>query len=169
MHELSLVSVRLVKEASLYSGEYLNSPERAVEFIIRELAQYDREVLCILNLAENKQPINMNIVSVGTVNSALVSPREIFKGSILSNASSIIAVHNHPGGSVMPSEADFNVTSRIGKSGELLGIPLLDHIIVGGGNGKWLSFREEDILWRKNEMTSKRHERFREKKKGWER
>ena len=116
-----------------------------VELMAKELSQYDREVFCILNVKNNGQIINMNLVSVGTINASLVIPREVFKSSILANASAIIGLHN-PSGNVKPSKEDMSVTRKLQKCGQLLGIELLDHIIVGGTNGKMFSFREEKML-----------------------
>lgn len=143
MNELNVVNIRLVKEPSLYSTKSLESPEAVMELMAEELASYDREVLCILNLKANGQVINMNVVSVGTINAALVNPREIFKSSILSNACSIIAIHNHPSGSINPSREDVNITKRLKMSGDILGIELLDHIIIGGTSGEMYSFKSE--------------------------
>ena len=85
-NKLNVVNIRLVKEPSLYSTKPLKSPEAVLELMAEEMSSYDREVLCILNLKANGQVINMNIASIGTINAALVCPREIFKSSILSNA-----------------------------------------------------------------------------------
>ena len=145
-HELQVVNIRLVREPGLYSEKCLTCPEDAVELMAGELAQYDREVFCILNLKTNGQVINMNIVSVGTLSSALVSPREVFKSSILSNAHNVIALHNHPSSRIDPSEEDLKITERLRACGELLDIPLLDHIIVGGQTGRRFSFKEEGLL-----------------------
>ena len=145
-NELEVVNIRLVKEPSLYSEQTLDNPQAVVELMAKELSQYDREVFCILNMKNNGQVINMNLVSVGTINASLVIPREVFKSSILTNASAIIGLHNHPSGNVKPSKEDMIVTRKLQKCGQLLGIELLDHIIVGGTNGKTLSFREEKML-----------------------
>jgi len=146
MHELEMVKLRLVKGTSLYSEQELNSPEAVMEMLAGEMAFYDREVLCVLNLKTDGTPINLNIVSVGTINQAMVIPRDVFKSSILSNADRIIAVHNHPSGKILPSESDFHITHRLRLGGELMGIPLADHIIIGGGSGQMFSFREHGIL-----------------------
>ena len=145
-NELEVVSVRLIKEYSLYSEKELTSPRAVAELMTSELAQYDREVLCILNMNTKNQVINMSIVSMGTLDASIVSPREVFKCSILSNAASIIALHNHPSGSVEPSTEDVKMTKKLVTCGELLDIPLLDHIIVGGMTGKTYSFRSENIM-----------------------
>ena len=116
-----------------------------------ELKLYDREVFAILNLKTNGQIINLNICSVnicsvGTLDSSLVSPREIFKSSILSNASAFIAIHNHPSGNLEPSEDDKKTTERLVSCGDLLGIKMLDYIIIGCENGQMLSMKSEGMM-----------------------
>ena len=145
-YELDVVKIRLVKEPSWYSEEPLNKSADVAKLMAKEFADYDREVFCILNLATDGKVINMNVVSVGTLNAALVSPREVFKSSILSNAAAIIAVHNHPSGNVLPSKMDKLITQRLREAGELLDIELLDHIIIGGNDGQFFSFQEENML-----------------------
>lgn len=145
-YELEVVNIRLVREPSWYSEVPLRKTKDAAELMAREFADYDREVFCILNLASDGKVINMNIVSMGTLNASLVSPREVFKSSILSNAASIIAVRNHPSGCVNPSKQDKLITQRLREAGGLMDIELLDHIIVGGKNRQYYSFREENIL-----------------------
>ena len=130
-NELEVVNIRLVKEPSLYSEQTLDSPQAVVELMAKELSQYDREVFCILNMKNNGQVINMNLVSVGTINASLVIPREVFKSSILANASAIIGLHNHPSGNVKPSKEDMIVTRKLQKCGQLLGIELLNATIGG--------------------------------------
>lgn len=80
----------------------------------------------------------------GTVNGSFVSPREIFLTAMSYHAVGILLVHNHPSGDPTPSQADLDVTQRIAEAGELLGIPLLDHIIIG--DCKYLSFRQQGIF-----------------------
>ena len=83
---------------------------------------------------------------MGSINASLVIPRAVFKSSILANASAIIGLHNHPSGNVKPSKEDMLVTRKLQQCGQLLGIELLDHIIVGGTNEKMFSFREKEML-----------------------
>ena len=78
-------------------------------------------------------------------------PREVFKSAILANASSIILLHNHPSGDCQPSEADIDVTKRLIGAGELLGIEVLDHIVIGEQK-EYFSFKENEMLFRKDEM-----------------
>lgn len=157
-NELQVVNVRLVKEPSLYSTEKIASPEDAIKVIAKDLATYDREVFAVLNLKTNGQPINMNICSMGTLDASIVSPREVFKSCILSNSSSFIALHNHPSGSITPSQEDKDVTKRLLSCSELLGVKMLDHIIIGGETGNIYSFRSEGLL----DQLAPRH-------KAWER
>lgn len=145
-HEICVVNVRLVKEPSLYSARKIQSPDDVIEVMAKELAQYDREVFCILNLKSDGSVINMNIASVGTLNASMVSPREVFKSSILSNAASIIAIHNHPSSNLNVSREDKEVTKRLQNCGALLDIKLLDHIIVAGETGRILSMKASGML-----------------------
>ena len=94
-NEIQVVNIRMVKEPSLYSTEKITSPEDVKKVIAKELATYDREVFAVLNLKTNGQPINLNICSVGTLDASVVSPREVFKSTILSNSAAFVAIHNH--------------------------------------------------------------------------
>ena len=145
-NELRVVNIRMVKEPSLYSEEKITCPEDAIRLVAKELAAYDREVFAVLNLKVNGQIINLNICSVGTLDTSIVSPREVFKSSILSNAASFICFHNHPSGSLVPSQEDMDVTRRLLECGDLLNIRMLDHIIVAGGSAAYYSFREKGDL-----------------------
>lgn len=144
--ELRVVNIRMVKEPSLYSTEKIKSPEDVMRIIAKELATYDREVFAVLNLKTNGQPINLNICSMGTLDTSVVSPREVFKSCILSNSAAFIAIHNHPSGNMSPSQEDRDVTKRLLSCSELLGVKMLDHIIIAGETGKMYSFKSEGEL-----------------------
>ena len=144
--KLNVVSIRLVKDAPIYSEYPIKTPWDAVDLIGSRLCEMDREVLCVINLKTDGTPINCHFVSVGTLNETIASPREMFKTSILSNAANIILLHCHPSGSLSPSKEDVKLTDRMIKLCALMGIPLLDHIIVGGRNGNYFSFKEKGIL-----------------------
>ena len=145
-NEIQVVNIRMVKEPSLYSTEKITSPEDVKKVIAKELATYDREVFAVLNLKTNGQPINLNICSVGTLDASVVSPREVFKSTILSNSAAFVAIHNHPSGSLNPSPEDKDVTKRLLSCSELLGVKMLDHIIVAGETGDIYSFKSEGLL-----------------------
>ena len=144
--ELKVVNVRLVKEPSLYSETPIRDTDDVVQVMARELAQFDREAFCVLNMNTNGTVINMSVVSLGTLDSAIVSPREVYKSSILSNAASIIVLHNHPSGNISPSREDRLVTKKLIRAGNDLDIPVVDHIIVGGASGELYSFKEQGDL-----------------------
>ena len=138
---LPIVRVRLEQDRVI-GNESVNTQDKAVEYIIREFADLDREVFMILNLDTALRPINLNVVSMGTLNEAMVHPREVFKASILSNANSVICIHNHPGGDVTPSDPDIALTNRLTECGKILGIEVADHLIIGGRDGTYFSFQE---------------------------
>jgi len=143
-NEIDMVSIRLVQDRKLFSNKPINSAEAAIKVLGEELKTYDRELIAIVNLQSDGRPININIVSMGTINASLIAPRELFKSSILSNAAQMILLHNHPSGSCKPSKNDIAVTKRIKECSELLGIQFLDHIIIGANEN--FSFRGNDMV-----------------------
>jgi len=144
-YKLDRVAIRMVKEPPLYSSEPLRSPEAAVKVIADMLRQYDREAFCIVNLRNDLSPINMNIVSTGTLNASLAHPREILKSAVLSNASATMLFHNHPSGNLKPSQEDIEITDRMSKLFAMAEMPLLDHIIIGNGD-QYYSFKENSVM-----------------------
>lgn len=104
----------------------------------------DREHFVVLCLSARRRVIARETVSIGTLSASLVHPREVFKPAIMANAAAIIIAHNHPSGDFSPSAEDREATKRIMRAGEILGIPLLDHVIVSTAG--YFSFREGGIL-----------------------
>lgn len=143
-NELKNVAVRLVEQPSFLSDEKVDSPQAAVRVLGKELKDYDREVLCVVNMNTKNRPINASIVSMGILDGALAHPREIMKTAILSNAAQILLLHNHISGEVTPSRQDIALTDRMQKVCDMMGIPLADHVIVG--ENQYFSFREKSIL-----------------------
>lgn len=143
---LPMVSVRLVKETPVISGAALKNPESAVEALADMISDFDREVVCIVNLDSKLVPINGTFASIGSLNAALSEPRELIKAAVLSNAAGMIMMHNHPSGSVSPSKDDIRITDRLVKIGSLIGIPLYDHIIVNPKTRTFFSFRAKKIM-----------------------
>lgn len=144
--ELEVVSIRLKQEVPLYSETPLNTPWKVVEHLAKEVCDLDREVIYVINVNTQSMPINVSLVSIGTLCGALTTPREMLKASILSNASGIIILHNHPSGEVQPSEQDILLTRRMEKVCDFVGIELLDHIIVGRDGITYFSFCEKKML-----------------------
>ena len=144
--KLDVVSVRLVKDAPIISECPMTSPTNVVKVLGDILSEFDREVLCVVNLKSDLTPINIHFASIGALNEAMAHPRELFKSSILSNAASIMLIHCHPSGRCLPSSSDTMMTDRMNKLCELMGIPLIDHLIVGGKNKEYFSFKEKNLI-----------------------
>ena len=143
---INIVSIKMVRESSiLYDVRKIGSPSDAAELGRRFLENCDREQLIICCLDTKNQPISMSVVSIGSLNTSIVHPREVFKVAILSNAASIILFHNHPSGIADPSKEDVSITHRLKEAGKLIGIELIDHIIIGS-EGKYCSLKEKGIL-----------------------
>ena len=142
---INIVSIKMGKESSfLYQTRTISSPKDAYEMIKNQLQDLDREQFIIACLNTKNEPTNITVVSVGLLNKAIVHPREVFKTAILSNAASIMAFHNHPSGETTPSQQDIQLTKRLYEAGELLGIKLLDHLIIG--DGTFTSLKEKGYL-----------------------
>ena len=148
---LKQVGIRLVEEPPLLSPEPMNNPEAAVRVLGKWLSEMDRELFCVVNLNTNLTPINMNVVSMGALNMAYVHPRETMKSAILSNSAYLMLVHNHLG-SLNPSKEDVEITDRIQSAASLMGIPVLDHIIVGR-NQEFFSLRENNVFSFENDIS----------------
>ena len=110
---LDLVRVRMIPDRTLFSSKPVSNPEEAVNLIIREFRDLDREVFMVMNLTCHMQVINLDICSVGTLTYTVVHPRDIFKTSILSNAANVMLIHNHPSGELEPSQEDLDMTERM--------------------------------------------------------
>ena len=159
---LELVRVRMIPDRTLFSSTPVNSADAAVDLLIREFRDLDREVFMVMNLTNHMQVINLDICSVGTLTYTIVHPRDVFKTSILSNASSILLIHNHPSGELQPSDIDIDVTERLVSAGKVLGIDVVDHLIIGPRERTYTSLREMGIMefpnrdWRELEQAADR-------------
>jgi proteasome lid subunit RPN8/RPN11 len=144
-YKLDRVAIRMVKEPPLYSEEPLSNPETAIKILRDVFKEYDREVVCVVNLKTNMQPVNLNIVSIGAIDQAIVHPRELLKSSILANAASVLIMHTHPSGNLTPSTLDISMTDRMQQVFSIMGIDIVDHIIIGD-NDNYYSFREHQEM-----------------------
>jgi DNA repair protein RadC len=106
----------------------------------------DREVFGVLMLDVRPKVTGFHVVSVGSLTSSIIHPREVFTAAVLSKASALLLCHNHPSGDPEPSAEDIAVTRRLVSAGQLLGIEVLDHIILGDGSDRWLSLKERGLL-----------------------
>ena len=142
--ELKQVDVRLklTDKESMFSRETIDTPEKAVSVLAPVLAELDREEVCVVNLDGKGHPINFSVVSIGSVNSSLITGRELYKSAILSNAAAIIMIHNHPSSDLQMSRLDLDVTEKMMYAGVLLDIDFYDHVLVAGSTGEMFSMRE---------------------------
>jgi len=123
----------------------LSSPQKAGAYLVRLLQDKDREHFCVVLLDTKNHVLGVEQISVGGLSVSLAHPREVFKAAIRRSAAAVILAHNHPSGDPEPSPEDVRLTSRLVEAGELLGIDVLDHLIVG--RTRYLSMRERGTIW----------------------
>ena len=157
-YALQEVRIRLTEGQTLYSKYQISSAQDAIDIMREELAGYDREVVCIVNLNTRNQPItrsvldpslkpvNFNIVSIGNLNTSMADISYLLRSCILTNSAAFLMLHNHPSGDPTPSETDILLTRRVVMAGAFMGIPCLDHIIVGAYGKEYYSMRENNTV-----------------------
>lgn len=123
---------------------YLTSPMAIVDYFHTLYKNVTQEMFYVVYLDNQKKYIDKKLLFLGTVNYSLVHPREIFKTAYLLSASYIVCIHNHPSGNSTPSKNDIDLTKKIEQLGNLHGIILMDHIIIGNDN--YYSFFEDNNL-----------------------
>ncbi|WP_425449484.1 RadC family protein [Dethiothermospora halolimnae] len=136
------ISTRIAKENTDIKDS-IKSPKDIAELLKEEMRYLKKEEFRIVLLDTKNKVIDIKTISVGSLNASIVHPREVFKEAILKSSASIILVHNHPSGNPSPSKEDINITERLIKSGDLIGIKVLDHVIIGNS---YTSLKEEGII-----------------------
>lgn len=145
--EKLFASVKLAKELLTAKREekpYLANAGEAADYLMPFLRYEKREQFWVLALNARNRVTNAKAVAYGNLNNSLVHPRDVFKFACLSNAAAIIVAHNHPSGDVCPSLEDKKLTKVLVAAGSFMGIPVLDHIIIG--DGIYYSFQEDEAL-----------------------
>lgn len=143
--KVGIVKLRMIREGTaLYATGRFHDAAEAAEMVCPVFEYSDREMMVVMSLDATLTPIAMEIVAVGGLCSCNINNRDIFKHAVLSNAAKIICFHNHPSGNLQASHEDSRTTTKIKEAGELLGIELIDHIILGL-NGDYISFKEKGI------------------------
>lgn len=122
----------------------IKSPEDAAGLVMEEMRHLDREHFRALLLNTKNQVIAREVISIGTLNSSTVHPRELFKNAIKRNAAAVILIHNHPSGDPAPSNEDLAVTGRLVEAGRIIGIEVLDHLIIG--DNRFVSFKAKGLI-----------------------
>lgn len=123
----------------------IDSPQSAAAAFSHELMWQCQERFAVLFLDSKNSLISTQVITVGIVNETLVHPREVFREAIRQSATNIIIAHNHPSGNLEPSPQDMQLTKQLLSASEIIGIPILDHLIIGNGNHH--SMRENCDLW----------------------
>ncbi|NLW56372.1 MAG: DNA repair protein RadC [Firmicutes bacterium] len=121
-----------------------SSPQEVARFLMPRLRFLDQENFLVLHLNTKNRLLSAETITIGTLDASLVHPREVFKAALRQSSASLILAHNHPSGDPRPSKEDLQLTRRLKESGELIGIPILDHVIIG--NNQYFSLKEEGML-----------------------
>lgn len=140
------ISKRLAKEESLnkHKSIIVRSPKDIFPVLKEKIINFHKEYFIVASLDNRNKVINVDIVSIGTLNSSLIHPRETFEVAIKNHAAGIIICHNHPSGELEPSKDDLVVTKNLVEAGKLLNIEVADHLIITKDN--YYSFKENNII-----------------------
>jgi DNA repair protein RadC len=122
----------------------VRSPQDVCSLVMEEMCYLDREHFRVVILNTKNQVLAVETISVGSLNSSLVHPREVFKPAVLKSAAAVILLHNHPSGDATPSSEDLEITRRLAEAGKLIGIEVLDHIIIG--DHVFTSLKEKAVI-----------------------
>lgn len=122
----------------------VSSPGDAAGLVMEKLRHELREHFCVVMLDTKNKVLGVEDISIGSLNTSLVHPREVFRPAIRKASAGIVLIHNHPSGDPLPSREDIDVTKRLLEAGKLLGIEVLDHVIIG--DGRYVSFREKGLM-----------------------
>lgn len=133
-----------IAAAAAKSQLRLNQPQSIAQYYMEQLRHEEQELMLCMMLDNGMHLLGDAILTKGTVNSTLITPREVFKEALRYHAVKLILIHNHPSGNPVPSSDDLAITERIRQAGEIVGIELLDHIVIG--DHKYVSFREQGII-----------------------
>ena len=126
------------------SRPVVNSPQDVAHMVMEEMRHLDREHFRVISLSTKNHVLGVSPISIGSLNSSLVHPRECFKEAIRRNSNAIILLHNHPSGDPTPSKEDIEVTRRLSEGGKILGIEVLDHVVIG--DNRYISLKERGVL-----------------------
>lgn len=149
--EVKAVKIKCIAELSkrmamekASCGLRFDTPQTVASYFMEELRHEEKEKILLLSLDNKLHLIEKYVLSIGTVNASLLSPREVFVQAVKCQASHVMLLHNHPSGDALPSRQDIQITRKIKEAGELVDIPVVDHIIIG--NGSYTSLKEKGLL-----------------------
>lgn len=140
----ALEFAKRIKNEIVEESPYVSCPKDVVNLVMEDMRSYDREHFKAILLNTKNKVLAMETISIGSLNSSLAHPREIFKNAIKRSAASIILIHNHPSGDPEPSREDINLTKELLKVSEILKIKIYDHVIIG--DRRYFSMKENNIF-----------------------
>ena len=138
------LSKRIWKRKASEHALYFGHPEEISDYYMEDMRHLEQEEIRVMFLNTKQAMIRDQIMARGTVNASVMTPREVLIEGLRCRAVSMVLVHNHPSGDPTPSRADMLLTTRLKEAGDLVGITLIDHIVIG--DRRYLSFREENLM-----------------------
>ena len=143
---INVYKIKMVKEDTVEYNNTIKSPCDVASLAreVLEMHEMAEENFIVLCLNTKNKIAGVHTVSIGSLNASIVHPREVFKAAMLNNANGIICLHNHPSGDPEPSREDIEITHRLANAGNILGINVLDHIIIG--DGRYISLKEQGLM-----------------------
>lgn len=144
MNKVDIIRVKIERTGEIIHDKPIKSPDDIVDLLKKRIGDSDREIFVVLHLNTKNEVTAYEEVSIGSINATIVHPREVFKSAICNNAAKIILSHNHPSGNPKPSKEDIQITNRINDAGEIIGISVLDHVIIG--DNTYYSLKENGLL-----------------------
>ncbi|KFN11087.1 RadC family protein [Paenibacillus macerans] len=135
---------RRLAKSRLPESETIRSPHIAAELLMEQMRYLQKEHFVCLFLNTKNHIIAQETLSIGSLNASIVHPREVFRAAIKCGSASVVCAHNHPSGDPTPSAEDIRMTNRLCEAGEIVGIDVLDHIVIG--DGKFVSLKEQGLM-----------------------
>ena len=149
--EVKAVKIKCMAEMAISMARHkaaaklkFDAPETVADYYMEEMRHQEKEKILLLLLDNRLQLIEEYMISLGTVNASLLSTRDVFVKALTCRASSFMLLHNHPSGDPAPSRNDIQITQKMKEAGELMDMPLIDHIILG--NGTFISLKKEELI-----------------------
>lgn len=139
--------VELGKRLAASTGDVrpiIRCPQDAVDLVMPELRDEPQEHFKAILLNNRNEVLKVRTITIGSLSSSVITPRELFREAISANSAAIIIAHNHPSGDPTPSQEDIDVSKRLNQAGQVVGIDVLDHLVIG--DGRWVSLKERGLV-----------------------
>jgi DNA repair protein RadC len=154
------MTYQIVSERKLRNSSSIKGPDD-VFYLLRKYAYSKQEQFILVTLDASHRPIRIILLGIGTINRAIVHPREVFHYALKDLAMAVLICHNHPSGLLSPSYEDLNITKRLIEAGEIMGIPIIDHLIIN--KKTYFSFKKENIIESDNKYNENTDKEIRSK------